>query len=257
MTILAGRGSTFDMKSWTNMTISKCDNQEKYKKQIIKNRWLTWKYQLFSKFIISSRWTTAYPGTKAFQAYLSTQKFTGRKDRNSLVVEHQHDTHCPCTIHSGFKQKRNWRKTASILAKILHFLVLLVTGGTKQWLWSDKGQEQHPKRQHCNVFLAEFPSGSTKCAQGMPVAVCYLPGLPFYLAGWILVWGFWGTLASWPKDPFWQSSGMRMKLPNLFHQPSLARKWGRYNERKWPQAAPGRFRLNARKYFCTKTFDRH
>lgn len=45
--------------------------------------------------------------SQAFQAYLSTQKFTGRKDRNSLEGEHHHDGHCHCTIHSVFKQKKN------------------------------------------------------------------------------------------------------------------------------------------------------
>lgn len=80
-------------------------------KKKIKNRWVSCKYHLFCKLIISRRWTTASwscatcSGSKAFQTYLSTQKWSGRKDSNSLVMELHHDTHCHCIVYSGFKEK--------------------------------------------------------------------------------------------------------------------------------------------------------
>lgn len=180
----------------------------------IKNRWVSCKYHLFCKFIISSRWTTAScscatcSGSKAFQNYVSTQKWTGRKDGNSLVVEHHHDTHCHCIVYSGFKEKRNWAKTqhpywakySQLFLIFCIFLCCLSLGAQSSGSGQIKGNTNICRDSTTTCSLLSFPVEALKHGQEMSVAIFRQQGFPptwkdNYLSGVL------GT--HWPKNLFW------------------------------------------------------
>lgn len=47
--------------------------------------------------------------------------------------------HTSTVLYTQGSNKRGTEVRHGILGKILHFFALLVTGGTKQWFWPDKG----------------------------------------------------------------------------------------------------------------------